>query len=178
MCFIQCFCVYVRTISVGFPSLGMSLCVVHVCFLVCSLDRKQSSWAWQCLELLKSLWCALRSKWGFMCVFVSCVTFLPWPALAVCVARIQCAVVSCCFFLLSLSHPVTLTFTQCLSGWNSSGLNSLSWQQPTAYQSDSTVTEKRKQKIRYEVSMGLKRGERMVLELPSTLPFEVHVGEF
>lgn len=58
------------------------------------------------------------------------------------------------FILLFLYLLMTLTFTHCLSGSNSSGSEKWSWQQPNVYQPSPTVTEKRRRKIRYEVSIG------------------------
>ena len=106
---------------------------------------------WQFLELSKSLWCVSRSKLGFVCfpyVWHSCHGWL-W----LCGAWIQHAVVNCCFFILPF-----------LIQWQSLSLGAFqakipqSWQQPTAHQLGST--EKRKQKMRYEVCMGWEKSKR------------------
>lgn len=95
------------------------------------------------------------------------VTVLPWVALAV---RGLDLVFSCQlqFILLFLYLLMTLTFTHCLSGSNSSGSEKWFWQQPNVYQPSPTVTEKRRRKIRYEVSIGTVGWESStVVQLPS-----------
>lgn len=111
----------------SFSSLERPVTVLHMStLLVRRLVRgKKSSWWYKGLgvswNIEVTLMCKIKMKL-YVCVCVVCVTFLPRAALAVWGLDTACGC-QLLFFFLKLFHPVTPALTRCLSGWNSSGLN-------------------------------------------------------